>query len=180
MHSAKLKPEDWLDLALEELRSHGFGALKAQRLAKTLNVTRGSFYYHFESLERFHQAVVAHWAKRTTGPVIETIAGTAPEAALDQLLQITLQSGEAMERAMRAWATVAPEVAVKVAEVDAARIAVAEDLLRQLGLAETDALARARLLYWAAIGRLMMPFPEDNRLTPSDISGIARMIAGRV
>lgn len=177
MDSNTLTPEDWLDLALDELRQHGFAALKAQPLAAKLKVTRGSFYYHFESLARFHAAVIAHWSKRTTGRVTESLDGQDAGEALDQLLQMTLQSGEAMERAVRAWATVAPEVAKAVAAVDAERIAVAEDLLRRTGLPDARAKARARLLYWAAIGRLMMPFPDDNRLAPDEISDIARMVA---
>ena len=67
MTDRALTAEDWLNLALQELKEHGYTALKAQPLAKKLNVTRGSFYHHFESLEAFHTAVIAHWSKSTSG-----------------------------------------------------------------------------------------------------------------
>ncbi len=172
--------ERWLDLALEVLRSDGYSALKALRLAKMLGLTRGSFYHHFESLEQFHTAVIAHWSKRTTAPVIETASAQAsPEAALDTLLQVTLNSGEALERAIRSWATVSPQVAKEVEMVDRARIEVAADLLRRVGLPDPQAEARSRLLYWAAIGRLMMPFPDNNRLSTDQIEDITRLMTRR-
>lgn len=177
MQGKPLSPEDWLDAALDALRTDGYGALKAQPLAKRLQVTRGSFYYHFDSLDAFHRAVVAHWSVRTTGPVATAAAKAGdPQAALDALLQTTLQSGEALERAIRSWATVAPDVATAVSAVDAARIKVAEDLLLQGGLAPHAAAPRAKLLYWAAIGRLMLPFPQRNRMSPGEVSELAALM----
>ncbi|MEM8871379.1 MAG: TetR/AcrR family transcriptional regulator [Pseudomonadota bacterium] len=177
MKQDTLSETDWLDLALVELRSHGYGALKAQRLAKKLAVTRGSFYYHFENLNEFHTAVVAHWAKRTSTPLIKNLSSrAAPAEALNDLLLQTLRSGEHLERAMRSWATVHRHVAAEVDKVDAVRVAFAKDLLLQCGVPAVDAAARARLLYWAAIGRLMMPFPEECRLSDAEIVGISTLV----
>ncbi|MEM9755689.1 MAG: TetR family transcriptional regulator, partial [Pseudomonadota bacterium] len=53
---ARLDTTQWLDHALGQLAEHGYGALKAQSLARGLGVTRGSFYWHFESLEAFQRA----------------------------------------------------------------------------------------------------------------------------
>lgn len=180
METSSLTPDDWLDMALVALREEGYAALKAQRLAKRLNVTRGSFYHHFESLDAFHAAVVAHWSRRTTGPVVDRLADCAtPVAALRGLLRTTLRSGAAMERAMRSWATVSDRVASEVDKVDRERIGVAEALIEQAGVPSGTARARARLLYWSAIGRLMMPYPDDNRLSDADIDDIAELMLVR-
>lgn len=178
MARAQLTAEDWMDLALEELSRRGYGALKALSLANKLGVTRGSFYHHFETLEAFHTALIGHWARRTSGPVIDQAARIdAPYAALVGLLQTTLRSGEALERAVRSWATVSELVAVEVRKVDEARISVAAGLLERCGVARPTAAARAKLLYWAAIGRLMMPFPEESVLTPEEIADVAKLAA---
>lgn len=172
-----LTVEDWLNLALEELRAHGYGALRAQPLAKKLDVTRGSFYHHFDSLEAFHTAVIDHWSKKTSGQIaLEAQGFDDPSEALDDLLQKTLRSGEALERAIRSWSTVAPTVAEAVERVDQERIGVAEALLREAGLPEVDSVARAKLLYWAAIGRLMLPFPQKNILSTSEISSVSALM----
>jgi AcrR family transcriptional regulator len=178
MDRLQLGPEDWLDLALQELKAHGHDALKAQPLARKLRVTRGSFYHHFDSLESFHAAVIRHWARQSSGQIIQAARETAnAHQALDDLLQKTFRSGEALERAIRAWSTVKPLVAEAVAEVDQERVKVAEALLVQLGVPRSDARPRAQLLYWGAIGRLMLPCPAENILSSAEISGLARLVS---
>lgn len=177
MTTRALTTEDWLNLALEELKHHGYSALKAQPLAKKLAVTRGSFYHHFESLEAFHTALIDHWSKRTSGQIALAAQGIEdPVDALEDLLQKTLRSGETLERAIRSWSTVVPAVAEAVERVDQERISIAERLLREAGLCEMDARARAKLLYWAAIGRLMLPFPQNNILSRTEISAISALM----
>jgi len=177
MAAPPLTPADWLNIALKELREHGHSALKAQPLAKALNVTRGSFYHHFDSLESFHAAVIEHWSELSSGHIIRSAREAAdPQQALDDLLQRTFRSGEALERAIRAWSTVEPSVATAVAKVDQERIAVAEAILVKGGAPASGAKARAQLLYWAAIGRLMMPFPAESTLSPTEISGLANLM----
>ncbi|MDX8352843.1 TetR/AcrR family transcriptional regulator [Cognatiyoonia sp. IB215182] len=177
MSTDKLTPTDWLDCALKELTTQGYGALKAQPLAKKLNVTRGSFYYHFESLADFHAAIMRHWSAKTTLPLIADLKTHAtPQDTLFALLSITLKSGERLERAMRSWATVNAQVAAGVKEVDDARIAYADELLQACGVTPAEATPRAKLLYWAAIGRLMMPFPDDSQLSEDEIAGIAALM----
>ena len=177
MTDRALTAEDWLNPALQELKEHGYTALKAQPLAKKLNVTRGSFYHHFESLEAFHTAVIAHWSKSTSGQMAQEAQdiGEAHEA-LDNLLQKTLCSGEALERAIRSWSTVTPFVAEAVERVDQERIGIAETLLHKAGVPRPVANARAKVLYWAAIGRLMLPFPQNNVLSCPEISGVAALM----
>lgn len=180
MTSRLLTSADWLDLALQELKAHGYNALRAQPLAKKLNVTRGSFYHHFDSLEAFHAAIIAHWSK-VTNDQIASAAGDIHDAteALDDLLQTTLRSGEALERAIRSWSTVEPMVAEAVERVDQERINIAEALLCRAGVPKPVSEARAKLLYWAAIGRLMLPFPQNNVLSRDEISKLAALMATR-
>lgn len=177
MDTSSLTTVDWLDLALVELKDQGYGALKAQPLAKKLNVTRGSFYHHFESLDDFHAAVISHWSERSSGQIVKTAQGANdPHKALDELLQKTLQSGEKLERSVRSWSTVQATVAKAVERVDQERIKVAETLLIDGGVSKSAATVRAKLLYWAAIGRLMLPFPASNQLSESEISDLAMLM----
>lgn len=177
MQQNSLTLQNWLDCALSELRDNGYERLKAQPLAKKLGVTRGSFYHHFESLEDFHTRIISHWSNQTTGKIIVTVQQSQdPKTALRELLSRTLQSGEALERAMRSWSTVQPDVAREVEKVDLTRIAFARDLLLNGGIPEKLAAPRAKLLYWAAIGRLMLPVPENNRLSPEEISELAHLM----
>ena len=172
-----LTRKDWLDHALQEVASKGPAALRAQSLAKSLGVSRGSFYWHFADIDAFHDALIAHWSVRTNDSMMADILATISEAdQLTTLLMRTFRSGAALERALRAWATHAPKMAERIAEVDARRIGYAVDILERAGLADAEAVAWARLLYWAAIGRLMMPDAPHRHLSDAEITGLAKLM----
>jgi AcrR family transcriptional regulator len=173
----RLEKTDWLDYALGELAARGHHALKAQTLAAGLKVTRGSFYWHFEDLEAFKRDLIAHWADRTTEELLraEVRDGDA-EAQLRGLMSRAFASAAALERAIRAWATVAPHVAETVAAVDWRRIRFAEQLLAALGVSEAEIAPRARMLYWAAIGRMMMAGPHPRTLSATEINALAALM----
>ena len=175
-----LNKTDWLELALKELAAHGYGALKAQRLAKLLNVTRGSFYHHFKNIDDFNASLIQYWTEQTTEPLVRDVERLdTPSAALDNLLQQALRSGAVLERAVRSWATVDQHVGEMVNKIDQQRISFAEALLIKLGVDESTASSRAKLLYWASIGRLMMPCLDQHVLSDEEISGLSILMSER-
>ena len=173
----KYSRENWLDFGLETLREQGYASLKALSLARAMGVTRGSFYHYFESIEVYNESLIEHWTTQSTEVLIDDLKTiTNPEAVLLELLKRTLRSGEKLERALRSWSTVDERVASAIALVDARRIAFAKGLLKQIGLKSKEATARAKLLYWAAIGRLMMPDLGANSVSNQEIAGLTKMI----
>ena len=172
-----LDKKHWLDFALKELASNGYAALKAQPLAKRLGVTRGSFYHHFTSIDAFNQALIQHWTNSTTMPLIAEVEKSGdPRMQLENLLKQALRSGEALERAVRSWAIVNTQVADLVEDVDKHRIQFTEKLLLAAGVPPSETPSRARLLYWAAIGRLMMPHPQTQQLSDDEITKLTHLI----
>src|SRR5262249_32384697 len=61
-----LRAEDWEDAALEALGSSGLAAVNVQSLARTLGVTKGSFYWHFADREALLKATLARWEESYT------------------------------------------------------------------------------------------------------------------
>lgn len=68
--TTRLNRLDWLDHGLRTLASTGTNALKAEPLARSLKVSRGSFYWHFRDIEQFHIELLARWRQRTTADII--------------------------------------------------------------------------------------------------------------
>src|SRR5262249_53620892 len=66
----RLSADAWIDFALATLAREGFAALKADVLARKLNVSRGSFYWHFADIETFHARVIARWRQVATEAII--------------------------------------------------------------------------------------------------------------
>jgi len=73
---ARLAADDWLEAALATLVSGGIEAVQITVLARDLGVTRGSFYWHFESREALLDALLTEWRARNTGVMVEALEGT--------------------------------------------------------------------------------------------------------
>ena len=59
--SSRLGVTDWITAGLELLSREGISGVKIQRLCERLNVTKGSFYWHFTDLDAFLGAMAKHW-----------------------------------------------------------------------------------------------------------------------
>ncbi len=173
----KLTREDWLQHGMKTLAEEGFNALKADLLAKSLQVSRGSFYWHFRDLEEFHQALLDEWHKRATQQVIEWLEQTAsgPDR-LALLMRRAWSVSNRTERAVRAWATHSPEIAVRLAAVDKQRIDYIASLLKSAGLTARQARARATFVASAYLGRMVLGEGSIGTLTPKDLDEIVALL----
>ena len=59
--SEQLSAQDWIDAGLKALARNGHTALKADPLAKSLGVSRGSFYWHFADIGAYHAQMPRLW-----------------------------------------------------------------------------------------------------------------------
>ena len=81
--------------------------------------------------------------------VHKTIEGTENEVTRHTL---TRAKDGLLEKAIRAWATNDPKAAVILAQVDRRRLDYTQDLFLQIGFTPFEAMVRARMAYYAAIG----------------------------
>jgi AcrR family transcriptional regulator len=154
--SDQLSAKDWLDQGLKALASRGFTALKAEPLAKAMGVSRGSFYWHFADIGAFHAAILTRWREVATEQIIAAVEAAKSknkdEDPLAVLLKLTFGSKLGLEKAVRSWAANDARARGAVVAVDRRRLDYIESLLKQAGLAEDVARARAQILFWAFFG----------------------------
>lgn len=167
----RLTKENWLHHGLETLALKGANALKADPMAKTLNVSRGSFYWHFQDIDDFHDGVIDLWQHRATTRVIKVTEDRGGDR-LHQLIAWTFNSDNRLERAVRAWATQNDRVATTVASVDDQRVRYLGELLRAIGATEQDSRIRARFLYWAYLGQSLAMTTDQSVMSATDIDEI--------
>src|SRR6266480_3601090 len=152
----QLSAKDWLDQGLKTLAERGFTALKAEPLAKAMGVSRGSFYWHFADIGAFHAAILSRWREVATEQIIAGVEaakdGAKGEDPLAVLLKLTFGSRLVLEKAVRSWAANDARARAAVVAVDRRRLDYIESLLKQAGLAEEVARARAQILFWAFFG----------------------------
>ncbi|VDC27539.1 TetR/AcrR family transcriptional regulator [Pseudogemmobacter humi] len=155
--SERLTRQDWLDLALRTLVEDGIDRVKIQIMARQLDVARSSFYWHFESREDLHKAMLEDWLKKNTSPIIERAMRPAPDIIRAVINVFECWIDEALfnpglDIAVRLWARRAPEVRRVVLEADQLRVDALRRMFLRHGYAEREALIRARVLYYTQIG----------------------------
>ncbi len=149
-----LTPETWIAAATELLIDRGIDAVRVDVLAKAMDVTRGSFYWHFKDREALLVAVLHAWRDGATEQVIERFEGQQadPQALIGELISLPFRGRAAqraarVELAIRAWARRDALARQAVDEVDARRLSYIAQCFSALGFPIGEARARAFILY---------------------------------
>ncbi len=170
----KLTEEDWLAQALKTLAAEGVSAVRVERLASSLGVTKGSFYWHFKSHGELLARLRQYWADEYTIRVDSSETQSQPDAAamlLWVLRRVTLEDANRYDPAMRAWGLFDSLTAEAVRRVDETRLAYVTDLFLRMGFDRNEADLRSRMSYYYVIGESFAGIektPED-RLTFLDL-----------
>jgi AcrR family transcriptional regulator len=167
--NAKLGRQDWVQAALETLMAKGIEAVKVDVLAKSLKITRGSFYWHFKNLDDLLTAIIQEWQAVDTENVmqqIETIGGT-PSQQLLHLLEIAAKDDNRLEKAMRIWAIHDVRAMASIEQVDKQRLEYLQHLFVKIGFSQTDATLRAQVTYCIKLGWVTIapPLKPSERLS---------------
>ena len=175
----QLTAKDWLDQGLKTLAKSGFTALKAEPLAKTMGVSRGSFYWHFADIGAFHAAILKRWREVAAEAIIANVeAAAGGDEPLAVLLRRVFSERLALERAVRSWATSDGEARYAVMAIDRRRLDYVEGLIRDRGVGPDIAQTRAQILYWAFLGYALSDRPLSKTQAEAVTGELVRMATG--
>lgn len=152
---SKLSQTDWIAAGFRALTTTGPQALKAEPLARTLNTTKGSFYWHFKDVPAFRDQMLACWEEQATRDIISVLDTLpSPVLKLRTLSQVATApqedyGGIGAEPAIRAWAKGDTQVADAVRRVDAKRLGYLGDIFAEMKLTNPDL---PKLFYAGLIG----------------------------
>lgn len=125
--------QDWLREGLKVLTRFGEPGLNIDTLTQRLGVTKGSFYHHFKSRNRYVAELLAYWEDRTTQEVIRFATEGTFEEKYQRLKDRTFHlPNQDLEVAIRGWAWHDPVVRQHLERVDARRMAYLEALFRSI------------------------------------------------
>ncbi len=150
----QLTPNDWIRAATDLLIHRSIDAVRVDVLAKILEVTRGSFYWHFTDRDDLLKQVLLGWQEEQTEQIIARYRKQGVQAAdlITELVELPFHGraamkGASVELAIRAWAR-RDDMARRVVDaVDAKRLVYLEECFANLGFEVPEAKARAFLLY---------------------------------
>ncbi len=152
----KVTRDDWINAALATLEHEPIDQLRVLNLAKSLGVSRSSFYWYFQNPDEFRAELLTVWEHNTTSIVERTQRSTASIASAclgvfecwadPSLYQATL------DLAVRDWGRRDARINAQVLEADHVRLAALSQMFTVHGFEPDDAVVRARLLYHSQVG----------------------------
>ncbi len=121
---AQVNQQDWISAGLNQLRSEGPMAISGEKLARRLDVTRGSFYHHFRSMDDYVEKLMDEWESAHTHNPLQQVHASAKDAAAEMalLLEAAWNADADLEIAVRQWAFSNDRVRQRVERVDATRL----------------------------------------------------------
>ena len=162
---AKVPAASWLHAAREALIDQGIDAVKVDRLARRLGVTRGGFYHHFTDRDALLSQLLQDWLEHVVFVAEEPVpadpghALAAIEALVERLIQ---EDGydPRFDLAVRTWAHADPRTAQVVQRVDARRLEALTRIFTALGCEGEESAVRARVFYFHQIGYYFIDMHE--------------------
>lgn len=160
--------EAWLEAARRALIEEGTAGVEVNKLAKRLNVTRGGFYWFFESREQLLDALLELWAQ-TSIVQFERIANATAQTGAQKfqsLVDLWINEKEYDPRwdgAVRDWARTSSKVLDTVRRVDEQRIGFIEQVFRNMGYKGKEAHVRARVTYYHQVGYYALGVRESRK-----------------
>jgi AcrR family transcriptional regulator len=149
-----LTKADWINAGWVLMANQGVAAVKVEVLAHQLEVSRGSFYWHFKNRRELLEEILKRWETETLWLIEESQKETTPEARLIKLFAL----GEELchlpdpETAIFTWANQEPIVQERVRIVETRRVDYLNQLLQDYGFDEIEARHKAEIGYFAFMG----------------------------
>jgi len=146
--------EEWAEAALEAFAAGGVRAASIPSIARSLGVTKGSFYWHFRGIDDLVEAALRRWQERDRAALDELRAVADPRRRLIALFTEAMQSPRAQALFVALSGSSMPTVSAAIRRMSDRRIRFLRDAYGELGFAETEARERALLVYAAYVGLL--------------------------
>lgn len=169
--SGAISSRQWITIAREFLIDKGIAGVKVEPLARALNVTPGSFYWHFKNRPALYDALLRNWLAHNVSPFFELYdeALNDPKEqylALAYAWILSVKFDPAFDIAVREWGRSSKKVNRLIRIVDHKRISLYENLFIKFGQTPQEAAVRARAMYYHQIGYYAMHIEEplDKRL----------------
>ncbi len=146
---------DWLVEALTTLAREGVVGVSVDNIARSMGVTKGSFYWHFKDREELINRLLEHWETELTDKIdahLSHLHGRPAERLLALLEFIAENETNRCDASMRAWALHDERVATVIRRVDRKRLAYVRDLFLKMGFPAEEAGMRSRMSYYYVVG----------------------------
>ncbi len=156
----KVNKIDWFIEGFSILENDGFTKITVDYLCARLDISKGSFYYHFKNINGYIDALMEYWLEENTLSIIRKADALKKVASKKKMLdKLALDRSLKLEQTIRAWGYSNEVVRKQVQNVDDIRLKYLINIAIQEGKNRTDAKYTATLTYATVIG-LQQLFPD--------------------
>jgi len=173
----------WIDEGLKALAAGGPDAVRIDVLAKTLGVTRGGFYWHFDDRRALLDEMLDTWERVVTENVIERVESGGGDARtkLRHLFGIAVSIDDmvSIEMAIREWARRDKAVAERLHRLDNRRMDYMRSLFGELTSDKDDVEVRCFLAFTMFVGNHYIGADHPRRQRRRDVikKSVERLLA---
>ena len=164
--NGRLTVDDWVQAGYAILAEEGLNGLKLDRLCARLDVTKGSFYWHFADMGAYRRALIESWAQLRDEDRrdIEQLRDVAPRERLSEMMASLVRPRLwTLERAMREWARSDKTVAAAVRSADRRLLNAVRQAFCDYGFDAEEAELRANTTFAAGVGLLHLSGPSPRK-----------------
>ena len=136
---------DWEDAALTAIAAHGLRSLSIPDLARSLGVTKGSFYWHFHGIQELIAAALRRWEELDRVMLDEVRRLADPRARLTALFTQSMEKREAHALYVTLSGSSVPKVAETLRRISDRRLQFLVDAYIALGFTRPAAREQALL-----------------------------------
>jgi AcrR family transcriptional regulator len=179
----RLSRESWIESAFSTLYEEGIDQVRVERLAKKLNVTKGSFYWHFKDRAELLDALIEYWNEEMTNSVLENAKmfhGDPVERIFSTLNYIISNEKTKYDPVVRAWANHDPKAQKYVEKVDKLRLSFLTELFQDAGFSEEESEIRARMSYYYVLGEAYVTKKESRAVRLKRIARKAEIFTAKL
>ena len=161
-----LGKREWLRAARLALLKCGPDEVRVEGLARDLNVTKGSFYWHFRDRNELLKLLLREWEDDFPG-LISQANGLRGREAFELLLRLVVEQAPLGEKgfvpsdaAMFTWASVSPAVARRVNRTEKKRLNLLKRIIGDSNLTEV------LYLFWLGFVARGQRLPKSRKRFP--------------
>lgn len=166
----------WVEEGLRALGAGGPDAVRIEKLAQTLGVTKGGFYWHFDGRAALLDEMLDAWERLVVDAAIEQVESRGGEARdkLELLFTLARSGGELwnIELAIRHWAPRDTAVAERLGRIDNRRMQYLRSLFGSFCPDDREVEARSMVVMALFVANNFIAVDHGTH-TRSDVLGTA-------
>ncbi|MBA54674.1 MAG: hypothetical protein CMK89_09480 [Pseudomonadales bacterium] len=152
----KLSKENWVSAAINQLKEFGPTGVSGEKIARRLDVTRGSFYHHFNSMDELISLMLAFWEQTQTTDILYRTNQQYDDLhrKMTTLLESAWNTDAELEIAMRQWAFSNEMVRTHVERIDRVRLGFITAVYTELAQDDVKGRKLGKIAYYGLLGAL--------------------------